>query len=60
MALLLVIQRSMYLLINLAQNDNGTSEVEMLALPCRDIEDLAQQVALKHYAREQARLAMRS
>lgn len=53
----------MYLLINLAQNDNathGTSEVDMIAVPCRDIEDLAQQVALKHYAREQARLAMRA
>jgi hypothetical protein len=53
----------MFLLINLAQNDNaanGTSEVELLALPCRDIEELAQQVALKHYAREQARLAMRN
>jgi hypothetical protein len=46
----------MYLLINLADADNarhGTSEVDMIALPCRGLDELAQQIALKHYARMQ-------
>jgi hypothetical protein len=46
----------MYLLINLADNNNartGAAEVDMVALPCRRLDDLAQQIALKHYARMQ-------
>jgi hypothetical protein len=44
----------MYLLINLADRDSafaGDSERDMIALPCRDLDELAHQIALKDYAR---------
>jgi hypothetical protein len=44
----------MYLLINLADRDNtltGDSELDMIALPCRSLDELAHQIALKAYAR---------
>ena len=46
----------MYLLINLADKDNArtcASEIDMVALPCRRLDELAHQIALKQYARLQ-------